>query len=379
MSRIQAVMLSALFVLIPFVASCQEKGSGDKKDAPTGGKDPAPKKELSREQQIKTIEKDFVQARQKAYGAMQAAKTPDDEKAAQKLLPQEKDFLPRLQELLAANDADEPAIVALALALFAFESKDAKILAALDKNIKNPKIKLFVEISLSGAPPTIKGVLERILKDNPDTDTKGLACYSLANSAFDAAEQKDRPDGAAPDYKDAEALFTRLEKEFGKVSMGKGTLGEVAKNYLFEIRNLAVGMKAPEATSKNLKGEAASLAELKGKVVVLDFWATWCGPCRAMIPEEREMVASHKDKPFAFVSVSADDEKKDLEDFLKEEKMPWTHWWQGADSPLMKTWNIRKFPTVYVIDAKGVIRYKDVRGKELDSAVKKLLDEATKK
>ena len=85
MSRIQAVMLSALLVLIPFVASCQEKGDPDKKGVPTGGKDPAPKKELTREQLIKTIEKDFVQARQKAYGAMQAAKTPDDEKAAQKL------------------------------------------------------------------------------------------------------------------------------------------------------------------------------------------------------------------------------------------------------------------------------------------------------
>ena len=50
---------------------------------------------------------------------------------------------------------------------------------------------------------------------------------------------------------------------------------------------------------------------------------------------------------FAFVSVSADDEKKDLEDFLKQEKMPWNHWWQGPDSPLMKTWNIR------VVDAQG--------------------------
>ena len=328
---------------------------------------------------MKSIEKDFVQARQQAFQAMRAAKTPEEEKNAQKLLPQEKDFLPRLQAVLAADDSDEQAIIALALATFAFESKDPKIVAALDKNIKNPKIRAFVEISLSGAPPTVKGILERIMKDNPDTDTKGIACYALASSAFEEAEQKERPDGAGPDHKASEALFAKMEKDFGKVMLGKATLGEIAKNHLFEIRNLAVGMKAPEAASKNLKGEAVTLAELKGKVVVLDFWATWCGPCRAMIPEEREMVERHKEKPFVFVSVSADDEKKELEDFLKEEKMPWTHWWQGPDSTLMKTWNIRKFPTVYVIDAKGVIRFKDVRGKELDLAVKKLLDETAKK
>ena len=378
MSRQPIALFTAMFLLLPFVASCQEKAGGDKTGEPAPKKGAEPKKELTREQTMKSIEKDFVQARQQAFQAMRAAKTPEEEKNAQKLLPQEKDFLPRLQAVLAADDSDEQAIIALALATFAFESKDPKIVAALDKNIKNPKIRAFVEISLSGAPPTVKGILERIMKDNPDTDTKGIACYALASSAFEEAEQKERPDGAGPDHKASEALFAKMEKDFGKVMLGKATLGEIAKNHLFEIRNLAVGMKAPEAASKNLKGEAVTLAELKGKVVVLDFWATWCGPCRAMIPEEREMVERHKEKPFVFVSVSADDEKKELEDFLKEEKMPWTHWWQGPDSTLMKTWNIRKFPTVYVIDAKGVIRFKDVRGKELDLAVKKLLDETAK-
>lgn len=372
MLRSRALMLMALVVAVPLIAISQEKGS----DA---GKEPTSNKEKSREQLIKAIENDFVKARQKAFEAMRSAKNADDEKAAQKLLPQEKDFLPRLLEVIAANDSDEPAIIALAMATFAFESKDAKIQASLEKNVKNPKIRTFVEISLSGAPPSVKPILEKIMNDNPSLDTKGLACYALANTAFDAAEQKERPEGVNADYKEAEKLFVRLEQEFGKVQMGRGTLGEMAKGYLFEIRNLAVGMKAPVAASKNLKGEDASLADYKGKVVVLDFWATWCGPCRAMIPEERDMVERHKDKPFAFVSVSADDEKKDLEDFLKQEKMPWNHWWQGADSPLMKNWNIRKFPTVYVIDAKGVIRYKDVRGKELDAAVKKLIDEAAKK
>jgi hypothetical protein len=55
--------------------------------------------------------------------------------------------------------------------------------------------------------------------------------------------------------------------------------------------------------------------------------------------------------------------------------MPWVHWWEGADAPLLKQWNVRAFPTIYVIDGKGVIRNKNVRGEELEKAVEKLLAE----
>ena len=60
--------------------------------------------------------------------------------------------------------------------------------------------------------------------------------------------------------------------------------------------------------------------------------------------------------------------------------MPWTHWWEGQrDKGILKDWNVRFFPTIYVIDAKGVIRYKEIRGKELDEAVEKLVKEAESK
>ncbi|WP_020474837.1 TlpA family protein disulfide reductase [Zavarzinella formosa] len=370
MLRYRIAAMSAIVALIPLVSDGQEKTDPAKAET---------KKELTREEQMKAIEKEFVEARKSAFKAINTAKTVEEREAGQKLLPQEKTFLPRLQAILAQNDGDEPAMTALAMSIFAFNTKDEKILAALDKNVKNPKIRLLAEVCIGGAPPAMVKVLERISKENPEKDVRGIACYAMAGNAFDAAEQQELPEGKSPDYKEAEALFARLEKEFGDVKIDKNTLADVAKGYLFEIRNLAVGMKAPAAASKNLKGEAVTLADLKGKVVVLDFWATWCGPCRAMIPHERELVERHKDKPFVFVSVSADDEKKDLEEFMKEEKMPWTHWWQGPDAPLLKTWNIRKFPTVYVLDTAGVIRHKDIRGESLDKAVKALLAETEKK
>ena len=96
-----------------------------------------------------------------------------------------------------------------------------------------------------------------------------------------------------------------------------------------------------------------------------------------MIPHEREMVERLKDKPFALISVSADDEKKTLTDFLEKEKMPWTHWWNGAEGGILEDWDVQYFPTIYVIDAKGIIRHKDLRGEKLEEAVNELLKEAS--
>jgi len=145
-----------------------------------------------------------------------------------------------------------------------------------------------------------------------------------------------------------------------------------------EKPDLSVGAKAPEVISKDINGKEAKLSDLRGKVVVLDIWATWCGPCRAMIPHEREMVKKLEGKPFVLVSISGDARKDTLTKFLKDNPMPWTHWWNGDRGGILADWDVRYFPTIYVIDHKGVIRHKDIREKELEEAVKKLVEEAEK-
>ncbi len=139
------------------------------------------------------------------------------------------------------------------------------------------------------------------------------------------------------------------------------------------VADVSVGNPAPEIVIQDIDGKEARLSALKGKVVVLDIWATWCPPCRAMIPHEREMVERLKDKPFALVSISADDKNETLKEFLSQEKMPWTHWWNGSEGGVIDDWDVQAFPTIYVIDAKGVIRYKDLRDEKLEEAVNELL------
>jgi thiol-disulfide isomerase/thioredoxin len=355
--------------VVAVLAAVSLAGAQDTKDPPAKAKAKADVKKDDRQTQLNEMIQDFMKARKEAAAAFRAAKTAEEEKAAREKGPKEADFLPRVHKLIAGGAKDDVAAEAVAFAVFGLDTKDEKVFDALRAYAKTETIRRFVQMSMTGAPDAAKPVLEQVLADNTSKELRGMACFALGSMAFEKEDGK----GA----KEAEAYFARVDKEFADVPAGrKGTLGEMAAGSLFELRNLQVGMPAPAAESKNLNGDKATLADYKGKVVVLDFWATWCGPCKAMIPHEREMVEKLKDKPFALVSISVDDEKKELQDFLEKEKMPWTHWWDGPEAHLIKQWNIRFFPTIYVIDAKGVIRHKNIRGDELEKAVEKLLAEA---
>jgi thiol-disulfide isomerase/thioredoxin len=146
---------------------------------------------------------------------------------------------------------------------------------------------------------------------------------------------------------------------------------------------LSVGQEAPEIVSHDLDGKEVRLSSLRGKVVVLDFWATWCGWCVKMIPHEKAMVERFKDKPFVLVGVSVDDSPGDVTAFLTSQKMPWTHWWDGPKGAA-RDWKIQGFPTTYLLDAKGIIRgevegYDEPAFNELEKTVNDLLKEMDEK
>jgi hypothetical protein len=97
-----------------------------------------------------------------------------------------------------------------------------------------------------------------------------------------------------------------------------------------------------------------------------------------MYPHERSLVADLKDKPFALLGVNSDSDLSVLKPRLVEESITWRSFWngpKGTSGPISAKWNVKGWPTIYVIDAKGIIRFKNVRGEKMTAAVEELLAE----
>jgi RNA polymerase sigma factor (sigma-70 family) len=162
---------------------------------------------------------------------------------------------------------------------------------------------------------------------------------------------------------------------------GNGLLGPQAKAALDELRLLAVGRVAPEIEGEDLDGKPLRMSEHRGKVVMLVFWASWCGACRALVPHERALVRRFADRSFVLLGVNGDTDRGKLEKFRAAQPLPWRSWRDcrrgdgDGQGPIARAWNVNSWPTLYVLDPRGVIRHRDVFQKELEEAVAGLLKE----
>ncbi|MEK6798690.1 MAG: TlpA disulfide reductase family protein [Planctomycetota bacterium] len=154
-----------------------------------------------------------------------------------------------------------------------------------------------------------------------------------------------------------------------------GELGALARGYVHEIDHLQVGMAAPDFTTKTLDGKTVSLKSLRGKVVLLDFWATWCASCLTETPTLRAAAKKFKDQPFEVVGLSLDEVRELLAATVQQQQMPGLQTWEpsGRDNPVATLYNAQILPTWYLIDAEGIIRERDPLGEKLIPAIEKLL------
>jgi thiol-disulfide isomerase/thioredoxin len=354
-------LLAALLVAVPLLALDKDKDKG------------ADEKSNDRAKQLKALQEDFRKATPDAIKTLRAAKTAKERQAVLEKLS--KTFSPRAIKLVEADPKDKLSLDVLLWAVQNVPSIDPKLYDLLGEYwAKDAKLKSLCQKLMEQPEDAAEKMLQKVLDSNSDKDIQGFACYGLAQIAIEKANRT----GDKAFQTVAEKKYERINKDFAEVKAGRGTLGDQTKDALSEIQHFGIGATAPNVESENLEGKKVQLKDYKGKVVVLDIWATWCPPCRAMIPHEREMVEKLKDKPFALISISADAKKDTLTKFIEDTPMPWTHWWNGQTGGILKDWKVQHYPTIYVLDAKGVIRYKEIRGEDLDVAVEKLLAEVKK-
>jgi thiol-disulfide isomerase/thioredoxin len=322
---------------------------------------------------------------------LDAAKDPDDKKQIDFLIKEKYAFAADdAIDLAESNKKDEVGLDAAAYALELLGkykitgpqmNKAADLL--LENHIDSPKIGAALAAMVDNGPPG-QIFLESVLEKAMNKEVQALAIYynALAKDHRIDIQETDASDPMKVAKARAEVVeeMEKAAKLSPETKVGDATLAKMVEAELVAVK-IGVGNPLPEVEGTDLEGKKAKLSALKGKVILFDIWATWCGPCRAMIPHERELVEKFKDKPFVIVSVSADDEKSDLTEFLSKEAMPWTHWWDGSKGSVTKMFKIKAFPTMYLIDAKGVIRHKWIGNpgnEKIDKAVEELVAEAKK-
>ncbi|TAE72461.1 MAG: AhpC/TSA family protein [Bacteroidetes bacterium] len=153
-----------------------------------------------------------------------------------------------------------------------------------------------------------------------------------------------------------------------------GKLTEIGVN-LEKSKHLAIGQPAPEIDLPTPEGKNIKLSSLKGKIILVDFWASWCRPCRMENPNVVKLYNLHKEKGFEILGVSLDRDKQGWVDAIEKDKLTWLHisdlqFWQSA---VVKTYQIQGIPATYLIDKNGIIIAKNLRGEALAEKLKEIL------
>jgi len=203
----------------------------------------------------------------------------------------------------------------------------------------------------------VKALKWQYADTHPDSYLSIMLLNSTLKPGFDAIE--------------AEKIFNKLLPEIKQTNLAKNVIRQI-----LETKRTQVGIQATDFTQNDVNGKPVKLSDFKGKYVLLDFWASWCAPCRRENPNVKEAYAKYKSKGFEVLGVSLDKEEAKAA-WLKaiaDDKLTWT---QVSD---LRSWNneaavlysVKAIPTNFLIDPQGKIIAKDLRGEELQLKLKEI-------
>ncbi|MCH7412244.1 AhpC/TSA family protein [Belliella sp. R4-6] len=173
------------------------------------------------------------------------------------------------------------------------------------------------------------------------------------------------------DFIFVDELVSRLNDKYPNTKMITSLMAQ-----LEDLRVLSIGQVAPEISLPNPKGELVKLSDLRGKYVLIDFWAAWCKPCREENPNVVKLYNQYKDQGFEVFGVSLDRTKEAWEKAIAEDELTWTHVsdLKYFNSEAAATYQINAIPATYLIDPEGKIVAKDLRGMSLENKLAEIFN-----
>jgi thiol-disulfide isomerase/thioredoxin len=155
----------------------------------------------------------------------------------------------------------------------------------------------------------------------------------------------------------ADTPIHRVDFDAGRMVVAPDTaVGTVLASLTRTIVAGLVGRTAPDLVATDYAGAEVRLSDLRGKVVLLDFWATWCAPCRAAMPGNHAIAERLAGRPFEIVTLSVDRDVEVADRFMREHGYRFTNWHLGPDHPALAAWHVDSYPSYAVVDDLGVVQ-----------------------
>ncbi|MCX6894988.1 MAG: TlpA disulfide reductase family protein [Verrucomicrobia bacterium] len=271
-------------------------------------------------------------------------------------------------------------LTALAVMVFAGSSRFASAQAAANSGIQSELTPIVTQIreKLKAGKDTEADLADNlaaidalIVKHRNDTKDEVAGFYMLKAQIYMQVLENDLK---------ATAVLNQVKKDFAGTEAAKGADGMLAQMKSQAAgkavqRALAPGSQFPDFAEKDLAGKPLTVSGLKGKVVLIDFWATWCPPCRAELPNVIKVYQQQHAKGFEVIGISLDSDRAKLESFIKAQNMAWPQYFDGAGwgNKLAKKYGVDSIPATYLLDREGKIIAKGLRGEALEAAVAKAL------
>ena len=200
--------------------------------------------------------------------------------------------------------------------------------------------------------------IDSLVSHYPDNYASALILHDFV------AKQRDLPE--------VERMYAGLTPR-----IQQSALGRQVKDIIDSRKVVAVGSLAPDFTLQTPEGKELSLRDLRGKYVLLDFWASWCKPCMAEVPNVKKVYKRFHDKGFEVLGISLDNKRELWTDAIAKHQLDWLHVssLEGWKCPVAKLYSVTGIPATFLLDPEGKIIAIKLRGEELMETVEKLLNQ----